>query len=121
MDSILTVTPEAGVKIIELASREGCEPTLRVAVIGGGCGGFQYQIGFDNPQDGDETFNAEGVTVLVDGFSAPYLQGAEIDFLDTLSESGFKIDNPNATSSCGCGQSFTADNADADGACTGCN
>lgn len=120
MDAPLTVTPAAGRKISELAEREGCEPTLRVAVIGGGCGGFQYQIGFDDRAEGDESFDSEGVTVLIDGFSLPYLRGSAIDFLDGLQESGFKIENPNATSSCGCGHSFSADGVDGEQGCGSC-
>jgi len=80
---------------------------LRVAIQGGGCSGFQYGLGFDTaPAEGDEILDLEGVRVVVDPFSAPYLQGATIDFLNGLQESGFKIDNPNAASSCGCGHSF---------------
>jgi iron-sulfur cluster assembly protein len=69
--------------------------------------GLQYGLGFDTaPADGDEILDLEGVRVVVDPFSAPYLRGATIDFLNGLQESGFKIDNPNAASSCGCGHSF---------------
>ncbi len=80
---------------------------LRVAIQGGGCSGFQYGLGFDTgPAEGDHELELEGVRVVVDPHSAPYLQGATIDFLNGLQESGFKIDNPNAVSSCGCGHSF---------------
>ena len=69
--------------------------------------GFQYGLGFDSgAAEGDQEFALEGVSVVVDPHSAPYLQGATIDFLNTITESGFKIDNPNAVSSCGCGHSF---------------
>ena len=101
---------------------------LRVAIQGGGCSGFQYGLGFDRgAQEGDLEFEVDGVTVVVDPFSAPYLQGATIDFLDGLQESGFKIDNPNAVSSCGCGHSFQVDegedapDADAGGCGSGCS
>jgi iron-sulfur cluster assembly accessory protein len=80
---------------------------LRVAIEGGGCSGFQYGLGFDRgAADGDTEYEVEGVRVVVDPFSAPYLRGATVDYLETIQESGFKIDNPNAISSCGCGHSF---------------
>ena len=83
---------------------------LRVAIEGGGCSGFQYGLGFDHgAQEGDLEFEQEGVKVVVDPFSAPYLKGATVDYLETIQESGFKIDNPNAVSSCGCGHSFQVD------------
>ena len=80
---------------------------LRIAIQGGGCSGFEYALGFDRgAQAGDHELEFHGVKVVVDPFSAPYLQGSTIDFLERLQESGFKIENPNATSSCGCGHSF---------------
>jgi len=80
---------------------------LRVAIEGGGCSGFQYGLGFDRgAQEGDHEFECEGVTVVVDPLSAPHLFGARVDYLETIEESGFKIENPNAVSSCGCGHSF---------------
>ena len=86
---------------------DGDTMVLRVAIQGGGCSGFQYGLGFDTePAEGDLELALEGVNVVVDPFSVPYLQGATIDFLTGLQESGFKIDNPNAASSCGCGHSF---------------
>ena len=106
---------------------EGEATVLRVAVQGGGCSGFEYALGFDHGAEaGDLEFEAYGVNVVVDQFSAPYLQGAEIDYLETIQESGFKIENPNAVSSCGCGHSFQVaegeDPADAGPACgSGCS
>ncbi len=80
---------------------------LRVAIEGGGCSGFQYGLGFSTgAEQDDQVIEFNGVTVVVDPFSAPYLKGARIDFLNTIDQSGFKIDNPNASSSCGCGHSF---------------
>jgi iron-sulfur cluster assembly protein len=108
-ETILTLTPAAAGKIKELLAEEpqGESMVLRVAIQGGGCSGFQYGLGFDmGTAGGDLEFTLEGVSVVVDPFSAPYLQGATIDFLNSISESGFKIDNPNAVSSCGCGHSF---------------
>jgi len=103
------LTPTAASKIKQLMAEEpdGGELVLRVAIQGGGCSGFQYGLGFDTaPADGDEVLEQEGVRVVIDPISAPYLRGATIDFLNGLQESGFKIDNPNATASCGCGHSF---------------
>jgi iron-sulfur cluster assembly protein len=106
-DILLTLTPVAAAKVRELLAEEGDETlVLRVAIQGGGCSGFQYGLGFDTVAEGDVELTLEGVPVVVDPFSAPYLQGTTIDFLNTIQESGFKIDNPNAVSSCGCGHSF---------------
>ncbi len=108
-DVLLTITPLAAAKVKELMAEEPDAATLvlRVAIQGGGCSGFQYGLGFDTgPAEGDHQLELEGVRIVVDPFSAPYLRGATIDFLNGLQESGFKIDNPNAVSSCGCGHSF---------------
>jgi iron-sulfur cluster assembly accessory protein len=83
------------------------ESVLRVAIQGGGCSGFQYGLGFDSgAAEGDLEFHEHGVTVVVDPFSAPYLQGAEVDYVDSIQAAGFAINNPNAVASCGCGHSF---------------
>ena len=94
---------------------------LRVFVAGGGCSGLQYGMTFDDEtRDGDSEFYAGGLRVIVDPISAGYLQGASIDFVDSLMGGGFKIDNPNAVSSCGCGHSFrTASGGDEDAAPSG--
>jgi iron-sulfur cluster assembly protein len=108
-ETLLTLTPVAAQKVRELLAEEpdGDSLVLRVAIQGGGCSGFQYGLGFDSSSvEGDIELELEGVPVVVDPFSAPYLQGATIDFLNTIQESGFKIENPNAVSSCGCGHSF---------------
>ena len=120
----LSLTERAAGKVKALMAQEpaGEAEVLRVAIRGGGCGGFEYALGFDRgAQDGDHQFELHGVTVVVDPFSAPYLQGATIDFLNGLQESGFKIDNPNVSASCGCGHSFQVEEgeAPADGA-AGC-
>jgi iron-sulfur cluster assembly accessory protein len=95
-----------------------------VAIEGGGCSGFQYGLGFDRgAQEGDHAFEVEGVQVVVDPHSAPYLKGSTVDYLETIQESGFKIDNPNAVASCGCGHSFQVADEEADpgaSAGTGC-
>ncbi|MBA3366128.1 MAG: iron-sulfur cluster insertion protein ErpA [Actinobacteria bacterium] len=110
--TLVSLTETAAVKVRELMAEELEEDVsvLRVAVQGGGCSGFEYALGFDRAaQEGDHEISMHGVTVVVDPFSAPYLQGAQIDFLNGLKESGFKIDNPNASSACGCGHSFQVD------------
>src|ERR687888_2619169 len=107
---MVTVTDNAARKIQELMSEETEVSVLRVAIQGGGCSGFQYGLGFDRgPVEGDHELEAHGVQVVVDPFSAPYLQGAEIDYVDSIEQSGFAINNPNAVSSCGCGHSFQVD------------
>ena len=104
---LLTVTERAAAKIRELLAEEEDVSVLRVAIQGGGCSGFQYGLGFDRgSQEGDVELSMHGVDVVVDPFSAPYLRGAEIDYLDSIDASGFAINNPNAVSSCGCGHSF---------------
>ena len=107
--TVVTLTARAADKVRGLMAEEpvGEAEVLRVAIQGGGCSGFEYALGFDRAaQSGDHELSFHGVTVVVDPFSAPYLQGATIDFLEGLQESGFKIENPNATSACGCGHSF---------------
>jgi iron-sulfur cluster assembly protein len=106
-ESIVSLTPAAAAKIRDLMAGEEDVSVLRVAIEGGGCSGFQYGLGFDRgAQEGDHEFECEGVSVVVDPFSAPYLMGARVDYLETIQEAGFKIENPNAASSCGCGHSF---------------
>jgi iron-sulfur cluster assembly accessory protein len=104
---LLSVTEAAAVKIKQLMAEESDVSVLRVAIQGGGCSGFQYGLGFDSgAAEGDLEFHEHGVTVVVDPFSAPYLQGAEVDYVDSIQAAGFAINNPNATASCGCGHSF---------------
>jgi len=102
------VTPAAVGKIKEILAKESLSEDhgLRVRVVGGGCHGFSYSLNFDKPGPTDQVFAIDGVRFLVDKFSAPYLMGAHIDFVDTLQGAGFKISNPNQTASCGCGKSF---------------
>ena len=95
---LMTVTEAAAAKIKQLMSEEEDVSVLRVAIQGGGCSGFQYGLGFDRgPVEGDHEFEMHGVQVVVDPFSAPYLEGAEIDYLDSIQSAGFAINNPNAT------------------------
>jgi iron-sulfur cluster assembly accessory protein len=106
--SIVALTESAAAKIRDLMAEEpeGEATVLRIAVQGGGCSGFQYALGFDRgPQDGDHELDSQGVPVVVDPFSAPYLSGTEIDWVDGL-QAGFAINNPNVSAACGCGHSF---------------
>jgi iron-sulfur cluster assembly protein len=120
--TIVSLTETAADKIKQLMAEEpeGEASVLRVAVQGGGCSGFEYALGFDEgSQEGDLEVELHGVTVVVDPWSAPYLQGATIDFLNGLQESGFKIDNPNVSASCGCGHSFQVEEGEAPAASGG--
>jgi iron-sulfur cluster assembly protein len=107
--TVVTLTERAATKVQGLMAAEpaGEAEVLRIAIQGGGCSGFEYALGFDRgAQAGDHELEFHGVRVVVDPFSAPYLQGSTIDFLEGLQESGFKIENPNVTTACGCGHSF---------------
>lgn len=102
-----------------LAEREIPDHALRVFVSGGGCSGMQYGMAFEEaPKDFDRVVEVDGVRLIVDPTSMMYLEGATIDFVDSLMGGGFRIDNPNAVSSCGCGQSFKSE--DAAGEAAGC-
>jgi len=108
---MVSVTESAATKIRALMAEEpeGEVSVLRIAIQGGGCSGFQYALGFDRgPQDGDNEIEMNGVRVVIDPFSAPYLAGAEIDYVDALMGAGFAINNPNVQAACGCGSSFQA-------------
>ncbi len=104
----VALTEDAAVKVKSLLSQENRDDLrLRVAVQPGGCSGLIYQLYFDERfLDGDQAVDFDGVEVIVDDMSVPYLDGATIDFKDTISEQGFTIDNPNAAGSCACGDSF---------------
>jgi iron-sulfur cluster assembly protein len=115
VETLVELTERAAEKVREIQSTEpaGEAGVLRIAIQGGGCSGFQYGLGFDRGAlEGDHELEQHGVTIVVDPFSAPYLTGATIDWLDGLQESGFKIDNPQDTSSCGCGHSFQVEEGD---------
>lgn len=108
---LVSVTESAAQQIKRLLDTEDKGEThgLRMKVIGGGCSGLQYQLAFDDQaKESDSDFVSNGVRLIVDEKSALYLVGTSLDFVDTLMESGFKIENPNAKSTCGCGQSFGA-------------
>ena len=108
-ESIINVTESAAGKIRELLAEEGkTESGLRVFVQGGGCSGFQYGLMIEESGGvGDQIFESNGVKLFVDPISVRYLGGAEVDFVDTVTGGGFTIKNPQAVSTCGCGQSFS--------------
>ena len=111
MPSVIHVTEAAASKIQELLAEEGkADSGLRVFVQGGGCSGFQYGLMIEEAGAGvgDQLFESNGVKLLVDPVSLSYLKGAEVDFVDTITGGGFTIKNPNASSTCGCGSSFSA-------------
>lgn len=105
---LLTVTEDAARQVGIVRSKEpkNADKTLRVFVEEGGCSGLQYGMVFDEKRDDDHALEFFGETVLVDNFSADYLRGAVVDYHDGLNDAGFKIRNPNAKQSCGCGNSF---------------
>ena len=104
---MVTITEAAAVKIKELMPEGETEYALRMRVVGGGCSGLQYQMGLEEtPGANDKIFTSNGIKVFVDTKSALYLAGSQVDYLNSLMESGFKITNPNAKTTCGCGQSF---------------
>ena len=108
-ESIINVTEAAAGKIRELLAEEGkAESGLRVFVQGGGCSGFQYGLMIEESGGvGDQQYESNGVRLFIDPVSISYLRGAEVDFVDTITGGGFTIKNPNATSTCGCGSSFS--------------
>ncbi len=108
MGANITLTEAAANRIREILADEEGKTALRVAVVGGGCSGFQYEFDIvEGPENGDEVVEAHGAKVVIDPESLPFLLGCTIDFEDTLAGSRFKVDNPNATASCGCGVSFS--------------
>ncbi|MFT3671928.1 HesB/IscA family protein [Aestuariivirga sp.] len=101
----ITVTPAAAKRILEIAP---AHPSLRIAVNGGGCSGFQYEFKLENARADDDTvFERDGATVLVDSVSLGFMDGSTVDFVDDLMGQSFRVQNPQAKSSCGCGTSFS--------------
>ena len=106
---MITLTDNAVEKVHHfLEDEDNKGKALRIFVEGGGCSGFQYGLAFDNPVEDDATLKFGDVTVVIDPASATLIKGAQVDFVDTVQGSGFKVTNPNAKSTCGCGQSFSA-------------
>jgi iron-sulfur cluster assembly accessory protein len=107
---MVELTPTAINKVKEILEAQTPQPAgLRLAVVGGGCSGFSYSMQFENkPNMLDKTYDYEGLKVYVDQASMLYLDGASVDYVETLEGSGFKFNNPNTKSTCGCGSSFSA-------------
>ncbi|MCW5687763.1 MAG: iron-sulfur cluster insertion protein ErpA [Pseudolabrys sp.] len=108
MDASVTVSERAARRIGEILKNEPAGTMLRVSVEGGGCSGFQYKFDMDREKASDDiVISRDGATVLIDPMSVEYMAGSEIDFVDDLIGASFKVKNPNATASCGCGTSFS--------------
>ncbi len=107
---MLTLTEKAVGKVKEIMEQQTPKPAgLRIAVVGGGCSGFSYQMNFDQASNGmDKVYDFGGLNVFVDQASMMYLVGTEVDYIETLEGAGFKFNNPNVKSTCGCGSSFSA-------------
>jgi iron-sulfur cluster assembly accessory protein len=106
---MVTLTQDAKDKLRALIAAEADPATgLRVQVVPGGCSGFEYDLSLCGPEEGDEVVDSDGVRVIVDRFSMPYLLGVELDYEEGFQGAGFLINNPNASASCGCGKSFQA-------------
>lgn len=104
----INLTPAAVSKVKEIMSQQNPVPSgLRIGVVGGGCSGFSYSMSFENAQGVmDKVYNFDGLNVFVDATSAMYLNGCAVDYVETLEAAGFKFENPNVKSTCGCGSSF---------------
>ncbi|MCC6404229.1 MAG: iron-sulfur cluster insertion protein ErpA [Fimbriimonadaceae bacterium] len=118
----ILLTNRAASELKELMkSQEKTEAALRIWVAGGGCSGLSYGMALDDgmPEEGDQVFEQEGVKVFVDGLSLQYMEGSSVDYVDDPMGGGFKIENPNAVSSCGCGSSFKTEES-GEGGCGSC-
>jgi iron-sulfur cluster assembly accessory protein len=106
---MVQLTEVAAGKVKEIMAQQNPAPSaLRVAVVGGGCSGFSYHMAFDNQENpSDNVYQFDGVKLVVDQMSEMYLDGVQIDYIETLEGAGFKFNNPNVKSTCGCGSSFT--------------
>ena len=109
-ERLIKVTPSAAHKVISLLTKQGrAQGVLRVAVVGGGCSGLQYKMDLqDAPASRDILVETAGIKVVVDPKSALYVTGSELDYIDALTDGGFKVKNPNAATICSCGESFSA-------------
>jgi iron-sulfur cluster assembly accessory protein len=106
---MIQLTDTASTKVKEIMSQQTPSPAaLRVAVVGGGCSGFSYHMAFDNQENpSDNVYQFDGLKVLVDQMSEMYLEGVQIDYIESIEGAGFKFNNPNVKSTCGCGSSFS--------------
>ncbi|MEZ4368013.1 MAG: iron-sulfur cluster insertion protein ErpA [Kofleriaceae bacterium] len=109
LDALVQITDVAAAKVNEIRSAEDIEASmsLRLRVVGGGCAGFSYDLYFDDKTEVDRAFKVNGVEVVVDEMSLMYLAGTQIDYVEGLQGAGFKFNNPNVKSTCGCGSSFS--------------
>ena len=109
LDTLVSLTPIAATKVNEIRDAEQIEAEmgLRLRVVGGGCAGFSYDLYFDSPTEVDQQFSVAGVKVVVDEMSLMYLVGTQIDYVEGLQGAGFKFNNPNVKTTCGCGSSFS--------------
>ncbi len=107
---MIQITEKAVSKVKEILEMQDPKPSgLRISVVGGGCSGFSYSMAFENsPNMFDKTYSFDGLKVYIDQASLLYLDGAEVDYVETMEGSGFKFNNPNVKSTCGCGSSFSA-------------
>ncbi|MSP16641.1 MAG: iron-sulfur cluster insertion protein ErpA [Myxococcales bacterium] len=107
---MLSLTEKAAEKVLEIRTTEGIEEAmaLRLRVVGGGCSGFSYDLYFDASVEADRSFDSNGVKLVVDQMSLMYLSETEVDYVEGLQGAGFKFNNPNVKSTCGCGSSFSA-------------
>ena len=119
--SILSITPAASEKVSELLAQEN-DPSLglRIFVAGGGCSGLQYGMTLDEEQEGDTVISQGDFKVLVDEMSLSYINGSQVDYVDSLMGAGFTVNNPNAVSSCGCGHSFKTASGGGEAKSCGC-
>ncbi len=122
----ITLTKRAAQELTDLIQAENkTNAALRVWVAGGGCSGLTYGMALDDnePEEGDQQFEHEGVKIVVDSLSLQYMEGAQVDYVDDVMGGGFKIENPNATNTCGCGSSFQTEEgqASAGGGCGSCS
>ena len=110
VENPVNLTARAAEKVQEIRTAENIEESygLRLRVVGGGCSGFSYDLYFDQSTAMDKTYHAHGVTMFVDQMSLQYLRGTEVDYVEGLQGAGFKFNNPNVKSTCGCGSSFSA-------------
>jgi iron-sulfur cluster assembly protein len=106
---MISLSETGAEKVREFLAKQDSEVEtagLRVGVRGGGCSGFQYALAFDAERDGDTVFESHGIRLLVDAQSLPYVNGAQVDYVDGLQGAGFQVNNPNVIAACGCGSSF---------------
>jgi len=106
----VNLTPKALEAVRKMIAKEGlpADQGLRISVVGGGCSGFQYSLGFDGQKEGDILTVLDGVNIFVDEISLPYIAGTTLDYVEGLHNAGFRFDNPRASRTCGCGSSFSA-------------